>query len=626
MPHVQPQTRNLSEIAGALERGRLGLLARQKPDGHWIGELEGDTILESEYLLLLTFLGRESDPRIPKLAAYLRKKQLDSGGWPNYPGGPADLSVSVKAYFALKIAGDDDGSPPMRRAAEVIRNLGGAARSNSFTRFYLALLGQIPYANCPTVPVEMVFLPRWFPINVYAFSAWSRTIVVPLAVVNAFKPVRQLPDSMGLRELFLEDPATPWQPTVKPSMVSWSGFFLRFDKLLKLGERLRLTPMRRRAIRKAVEWMRERFRNSDGLGAIFPPMVYSVIVLKCLGLTEVDSEFQWAMRQLEALEIEERGTLRLQPCLSPVWDTALAAIGLTDAGQPTDSLETSAAIDWLLAKEVKQRGDWAKRVEAEPGGWAFEYENAHYPDVDDTAMVLIALARTGRRHHAAAQRAIRWLLALQNRNGGWAAFDRNIDNEVLTQVPFADHNAMLDPSCPDITARVLEALSHYGYGQSHPIVEKALAFILKRQEANGSWFGRWGVNYLYGTWQVLVGLKAIGFDMASPPVRCAVRWLHDVQNADGGWGETCASYDDPSQAGIGPSTASQTAWALLGLHSAGEHNVKAGIQYLLSTQCDDGCWPEDAFTGTGFPKVFYLRYHMYPIYFPLMALAKYCCK
>lgn len=615
------------DLQAALDLGRRGLLDRRQPDGHWVGELEGDTILESEYALLLAFLGRERDPQIARLANYIRGKQLEQGGWSNYPGGPADLSVSVKAYFALKLDGDEPDLPHMARARNVILALGGAEAANSFTRFYLALLGQTPYSNCPCVPVEMMLLPRWFPINIYAFSAWSRTIVVPLAVVNSFKPVRPLPESLGIRELFVKDSSAPWQPAKKPPLVSWSHFFLKLDQALKLGEKLRLTPFRRWARNTAVTWIRERLQNSDGLGAIFPPIIYTAIVLKCLGADDSDPEFVRTMRHLEDLMISDGDTLRLQPCLSPVWDTALATIGITDAGQPVESFETAAAVDWLLAKEVRTRGDWAKTIRGvEPGGWFFEYENAFYPDVDDTAMVLIALARTGRRHHAAARRGLNWLMALQNRDGGWAAFDRNICNEVLTKVPFADHNAMLDPSCPDITARVLEAISHYGFTIEHPEVAKAIRFILDRQETNGSWFGRWGVNYLYGTWQVLVGLYAIGYDMSERPVRRAVRWFKDVQNADGGWGETCASYDDPAQAGIGPSTASQTAWALLGLIAAGERDtpeVKAGFEYLLAHQDDNGSWAEDAFTGTGFPKVFYLRYHMYPVYFPLMAIGKY---
>lgn len=620
------------EVAAAMDRGRVGLLARQNSDGHWVGELEGDTILESEFILLLAFLGKHDDSRVKRAANYLRTKQLPDGGWANYPGGPAEVSVSVKAYFALKIAGDSLSEPHMARAAKVIRNLGGAEATNSFTRFYLALLGQLPFAACPSVPVELILLPRWFFFNIYAMSAWSRTIFVPLSIVDAFKPVTRLPEPMHIRELFLEPPETPrWPAKPTKKWLSWTNFFLGIDWILKRGEQFRLTPFRRFAVRKAVAWMRERCRESDGLGAIFPPIIYHAAVLKCMGASNEDPEMQWVLKQLDDLGIEENEALRLQPCLSPVWDTALSLIGLADAGQRGDSEAIVSALGWLLDKEVREAGDWAKTVRGvEPSGWYFEYRNAPYPDIDDTAMVLIALARAGYSSRTVAQsaihRALNWLVAMQNSDGGWAAFDRNINNEILTKVPFADHNAMLDPSCPDITARVLEALSHYGYRVGQKPVDIAVRFILDHQEESGAWFGRWGVNYLYGTWQVLVGLAAIGFDMNAMVIRRAVRWLKESQNADGGWGETCRSYDEPELAGRGESTASQTAWAILGLISAGEAEspeVRVGIEYLVGTQNADGGWSEEPFTGTGFPRVFYLKYHMYPVYFPLMALSRY---
>lgn len=618
-------------VADAADRGRRGLLDRQQADGHWVGELEGDTILESEFILLLAFLGKANDPRVRLAANYLLTKQLPSGGWPNYPGGPTEVSVSVKAYLALKIAGHSADESRMRRAAAEIRANGGAEATNSFTRFYLALLGQLPYSACASVPAEIILFPRWFYFHVYAMSAWSRTIFVPLSIVDAFKPVTQLPESQGCRELFLQPPETPrWPATPTKTWFSWTNFFLGVDWCLKAAEKLRLTPLRRWAVRTARAWMRERMEESDGLGAIFPPIVYHAIVLKCMGVPDTDPEARWVMKQLDDLCIAEGDTLRLQPCLSPVWDTALSLIGLADAGE-TDSAECDRAVRWLLDKEVRREGDWAKTVRGvEPGGWFFEYRNAFYPDTDDTSMVLITLARTGHATRAAAapavHRAVNWLLAMQNSDGGWAAFDRDINKQVLEKVPFADHNAMLDPSCPDITARVLESLSHYGYRVGQPPVDRAVRFILARQEEAGGWFGRWGVNYVYGTWQVLVGLAAAGFDMTAPPVRRAVRWLKDVQNEDGGWGETCRSYDDPTQAGIGPSTASQTAWALLGLMSAGETDtaeVRAGVEYLIGTQSVDGGWAEEPFTGTGFPRVFYLKYHLYPVYFPLMALGRF---
>jgi len=628
--HTEKDADWADELAGTVASARDGLFARQQPDGHWVGELEGDTILESEFVLLLAFLGRHDDPRIRPAANYLLQQQQPAGGWGNYLGGPPDVSVTVKAYFALKIAGHRADEPHMARAAEVIRALGGAEATNSFTRFYLALLGQVPYAACPSVPAEIILLPRWFYFNVYAMSAWSRTIFVPLSVVDAHKPVTRLPDAMHVRELFLAPPETPrWPAKPTKQWFSWTNFFLGVDWCFKKMERWGLTPLRRRAVRTAVNWMRERYSDSDGVGAIFPPMVYTAVVLKCLGVPDDDPEMKWALKQIDDLCIAEGDTLRLQPCLSPVWDTALSVIAAADAGAPPRAC--AGAVEWLLDKEVRRAGDWAKTVRGvEPGGWFFEYRNGFYPDTDDTSMVLIALARTGHATREACagpvHRALNWLLAMQNRDGGWAAFDRDIDKRVLEKVPFADHNAMLDPSCPDITARVLEALSHYGFRVGQPPVDAAVQFVLDRQEASGAWFGRWGVNYIYGTWQVLVGLQAIGFDMNAPAVRRAVRWLREAQNADGGWGESCASYDDPTTAGQGESTASQTAWALLGLLAAGEADsaeVRAGAEYLVGTQRADGGWAEAPFTGTGFPRVFYLKYHMYPVYFPLMALARY---
>ncbi len=622
----------LEEVSDSIQRGQAQLLEKQQPDGHWVGELEGDTILESEFILLLAFLGKLDDPRIRLATNYLLRQQLPDGGWPNYPGGPAEVSVSVKAYFALKIAGHSVDEPVMLRAATVIRALGGAEATNSFTRFYLALLGQVPYAACPSVPAELILLPRWFVFNIYAMSAWSRTIFVPLSIVDAHKPVTHLPERMHVRELFLETPETPrWPAKPTKSWFSWTNFFLGIDWCLKRFESLGFTPFRRRAIRSAVAWMQERMKDSDGIGAIFPPIVYHAIVLRCLGKPDNDPEMRWVMKQLDDLCIFEGDTLRLQPCLSPVWDTALSLIAVEDAGSTVSRSASTHAVKWLLDREIRTEGDWAKSIRGvEPGGWCFEYRNAFYPDTDDTSMVLIALARSGQADQEAAKpavrRAIDWLLAMQNSDGGWAAFDRDINKEFLTKVPFADHNAMLDPSCPDITARVVEALAHHGYRIGHPAVDRAVAFILSHQEENGSWFGRWGVNYLYGTWQVLVGLAAAGFDMSSTPVRRAVRWLKDVQNGDGGWGESCLSYDDPSAAGIGNSTASQTAWAVLGLVAASEalsNEVQAGVEFLIGDQSAHGDWSEKAFTGTGFPRVFYLKYHLYPQYFSLMALARY---
>jgi len=666
-----------AQLTTAVDRARACLLDLQKPDGHWVGELQGDTILESEYILLLAFLGREADEKVAKAARYLLQQQQPEGGWGNYPGGPADISVSVKAYFALKVAGYRSDEPFMQRACAVIRSLGGAAACNSFTKFYLALLGQFPYDNCASVPPEMMLLPHWFYFNIYAMSSWTRTIVVPLSIFSAHRPVRQLPAEQGIGELFLEHPDTPlWPHPPSGWWPSWTNCFLGLDWLYKKAERVGLGFIRRRALQSAAAWMLEHLEDSDGLGAIFPPMVYTIICLRCLGYADDSPEMRWAVQQLEDLIIEEGDTIRLQPCFSPVWDTALTLVALADAGATLPEESVERGVRWLLDCEVRRPGDWSVAApKLEPAGWYFEYRNAFYPDTDDTAMVLMALARADSARRGApsaergapsaergapsaergapsaergaliaeheawansgrlrdrlaepALRAVRWLLHMQNSDGGWAAFDRDINRELLTKVPFADHNAMLDPSCPDITSRVLEALGHHGYRADQPVVERAIHFLRRTQEPSGAWPGRWGVNYLYGTWQVLQGLAKIGFDMQDPMARRAVAWLKSVQQDDGSWGETCASYDDPSLAGQGEPTASQTAWALLGLIAADEVDsdaVHRGVEYLVRTQEHDGNWREAPFTGTGFPKVFYLKYHLYSLYFPLMALARY---
>jgi squalene-hopene/tetraprenyl-beta-curcumene cyclase len=597
----------------------------------------------------MAFLGREREEKVQKAARYLLTQERPGGGWSNHPGGPVDLNVSAKAYFALKVAGYSADEPALRRTREAILALGGAACCNSFTKFYFALLGQFPYGNCAAVPPEMLFLPRWAYVNIYAMSSWTRTIVVPLSIFFAHKPVRALPPGQGIAELFVEHPHKPlWPHPATRRWLTTTNFFLGVDWVIKQLEVWGPQFVRRNAIRKAARWMIDHFADSDGVGAIFPPIIYTIVSLRCLGYADDSPEMAWALKQLDDLMLEEGDTLRVQPCFSPVWDTALSINALAMAGttghEPAVAKAVAKAANWLIDRELRRPGDWSLlNPHLEPSGWCFEYHNGFYPDIDDTAMVLMGLARTGHawdraepcltaaeQHETplvpAVARGLRWLLGMQNRDGGWAAFDRDINRELLTRVPFADHNAMLDPSCPDITARVLEALGPYGYGPGDRPVDRALAFVERTQDRRGCWIGRWGVNYLYGTWQVLVGLEAIGFDMRHAMVRRAVAWLKRVQQPCGGWGETCQSYDDPTLAGQGTPTASQTGWALLALIAAGEGRSEAarrGIEYLTGTQQADGNWHEDQFTGTGFPKVFYLKYHLYRLYFPLMALARY---
>jgi squalene-hopene/tetraprenyl-beta-curcumene cyclase len=669
------EARHTAPLQRAIERTRDLLLSQQQADGHWVAELEGDTILESEYVLLLAFLGQHTGEVARKAAQYILDKQLPGGGWTTYPGGPVDISVSVKAYFALKLTGNDPSSSAMQRARRAILAHGGADSVNSFTRFYLALLGQISYDQCPAVPPEAVLLPTWFPINLYRVSSWSRTIIVPLSIMSACQPVTKLDPRLGISELFLKPPAE-WPPLRCPGkksgtgLLSWDRFFRTVDKAIKFCSRRRVwQPLRRHALKRAEQWCLERFAGSDGLGAIFPPMIWSIIALKCLGYRDESPQMRYCHERLNGLIIGDGETIRLQPCKSPVWDTAITLRALAASGLSAEHAAARKSVEWLLSQEVTRRGDWARTVKAEPGGWCFEYANEFYPDVDDSIMVVMALASQMESGGAvtagaetppgegvladgvhwidqtkvasaaeakrrllgldklagATQRAVAWVMAMQNRDGGWGAFDRNNDHEFLCHVPFADHNAMIDPSTPDLAGRVLEMLGQLGRKVGDPAVDRAVKYIRDNQEADGSWFGRWGVNYIYGTWQVLVGLRAVGVSADDPAMVRGANWLLAYQQPSGGWGETPDSYAKPHLRGQGPATASQTAWAILGLIAAGRASSVAaqrGVQFLLENQCEDGTWLETQFTGTGFPQVFYLRYHYYPIYFPLLALSQ----
>ena len=718
---------SLDAIESSIRAGQdhlLGLFERAEespypeeskhPGGYWMGELEADTTLESDYIVFLSFLDRNRyAEKIQRLARTIIEEQLEDGSWNIYRGGPGEISATVKAYMALRLAGYRADEPAMVRAKHAALRLGGAERVNSYTKFYMALLGQIDWDDVPALPPEVILLPRFFTINIYEISYWSRAILIPLSILYSKRVVRVPEEGQLIDELFHDkrslrknlalssisthtpgsngvgvavDPARANHPSGQElgtgkhagnghdphfaihgngngngngaangngngngaapavpkrrgdaAILSWENFFLVTDRVLKLVERTPLKPLRKMALKRAEEWMIARFADSDGLGAIFPSMVNSVMAMQALGYGEDHPHVIEAMRQLERLEIHGEDRDWLQPCLSPIWDTAKAVNALHESGVPSDDERLIDAARWLVSKEVRKPGDWSIRLpRVEVGGWPFQFRNEFYPDVDDTAAVVMALGRVDPTKvegiNDAIARGIRWVVDMQCSSGGWAAFDVDVEKEFLTKVPYADHNAMLDPPCADITGRCLEMFSRFPDVLELPhvrrVVERAVRYLRRIQEPDGAWYGRWGVNFIYGTWQALKGLIGVGEDPNEEYIRRAVRFLLECQNDDGGWGESCASYEgnDPAFRGRGPSTPSQTAWALMGLIIAGEVDsdaVQRGIRYLVETQLEDGSWDEDHGTGTGFPRVFYLKYHYYRLYFPIFALGMY---
>lgn len=619
-----------SRVDEAVERGLSYLLGIQNEDGHWRAQLEGDTILESEYILTLCFLGRLGDGKAVKAGETLRRAQTSTGGWNTFPGGVDDVNPTVKAYFSLKLLGDPANAPHMLAAREAARTLGGLEACNSFTKIYLAVFGQFPWSRCPAVPPELMLLPSWAPFNIYQMSSWSRAIVVPLSIIRALRPRVDVPAEAALGDLHM--PARPRDRAPSIAAACWGRLFRVVDGLLRFYERAPLPGLRRRALDGARRWTVEHLEGSDGLGAIFPPIINSIFALRTLGREEDESLVLDQVGELERLEIEDAETLKIQPCLSPVWDTALSLSTLLEAGLAPDSEAAARATRWLLDHEVRRPGDWARRrAKAPVGGWYFEYANPFYPDTDDTAQVISGLSQVrlaGEADQARLDRAlargVAWLEGMQNRDGGWGAFDKDCDREFLTHIPFADHNAMIDPATVDVTARVIDALLRSGVKREADILKRAASFIRQLQEDDGSWFGRWGCNYIYGTWLAAWALRRVGESVESPTLRGAASWLESHQNEDGGWGELPLSYSRPSARGRGPSTACQTAWALIGLMASGVWqgvSLERGFDYLLRSQEVGGDWLDEHWTGTGFPGVFYLRYHGYATYFPLMALA-----
>ncbi|MDR2757501.1 MAG: squalene--hopene cyclase [Planctomycetaceae bacterium] len=708
------------ELRRGISATRQFFFNHQHPNGYWVAELEGDALLQSETIMLLAFLGEENSELAKACAIQLLDTQLEDGGWGMYTGGKSDVNNTVKAYFALKLTGYDPSSEPLQHARVRALELGGVDKVNSFTRFYLAILGQIPHNVCPAVPPQMMLFPEWFPININSMSAWSRTIFVPLSIVSALAPVRELPLEKGIREIFVKNPSQ-WEPLTAPGKkisrnpLSWDSFFRFCNSAMWVCRRFGLTPFRQYSIEKAKQWTLEHCKNSDGPGAIYPPIVWAWIAFKALGYADDSQEILYFRKQLNDLVIrnEKRGSVRIQPCKSPVWDTVLTLKALMLGGLTAAHPAVRKGVQWVRSRHIKgtcEKGTWrvgdtngkcpTSQIPFPTGAWCFEFNNAFYPDCDDTAMALMVLAgrfdeaRTAastpetsatpqvaakrkplilREHEeklgekaepvsgvlppdlrltvcecaeslsdarqsaldvadttAALESGLRWLLAMQNKDGGWAAFDRGNDKEILCKVPFADHNAMIDPSTPDLTGRVMESLGRLGFRVGHNVeIDRVVSYLRQQQQADGSWFGRWGVNYIYGTWQALTGLIAVGVEPEDLAVVAGANWLLAHQHPSGGWGESPDSYQDPSLRGRGTPTASQTAWAIMGLIAAGkieDQAVYRGIRFLLNRQRTDGTWFEPEFTGTGFPLVFYLKYHYYSVYFPLMALSLYAAK
>jgi squalene-hopene/tetraprenyl-beta-curcumene cyclase len=619
-----------AEFDGAVARAVRFLLSRQKSDGHWVFELEADVTIPAEYILLQHYIGAVEPATETRLAAYIRGIQGEHGGWPLFYGGKLDVSASVKAYFALKAAGDSPDAPHMARARAAILAAGGAGRSNVFTRILLALWGEVPWRAAPAMPVELMLLPRWAPFHISKISYWSRTTLVPLLVVMAMKPRPKNPRRVSVAELFVEPPEQVREWIRAPTSSRLAAAFTLLDGVLRAWQPHFPARWRRRAIEKAVAFVKERLNGEDGLGAIFPPMANTILMYHCLGYPPDRPDYATARKALRRFLVLEGERNFCQPCFSPIWDTALACHALFEVGEGGIEPNIARALEWLHQRQIRDCvGDWAAmRPGLRPGGWAFEYENAYYPDLDDTAAVGLALDRFDRaRYRPALARAAEWLLGMQSRNGGWASFDADNTYYYLNHIPFADHGALLDPPTADVSARCLGLFAQLGYAPDHPAMKAAIAYLLREQEPEGCWFGRWGTNYLYGTWSVLAALNAAGIPSEAPQMRRAVDWLLERQHADGGWGESEESYWPGVAKGEAPySTASQTAWATLALMAAGEVEHPAlsrGIAYLAATQRDDGNWEEPWYTAVGFPRVFYLKYHGYRTYFPLWALARY---
>ena len=607
------------------------LLKQQRPDGHWVFKLEADATIPAEFVLYLHYLD-ERDPELEKrIGVYLRDIQdPNHGGWPLFHGGELNISASVKAYFALKAIGDDIDAPHMTRARDAILAHGGAGTANVFTRTLLALFGQIPWCGAPIMPVEIMLLPKWFFFHLDKVSYWSRTVIVPLLVLMSLRPQARNPLKINIAELFVIPPEKVTNWYLDEVRSNWTYVFRAIDMVLHKVYRFFPKSLRQKAIDKAVAFVDERLNGEDGLGAIFPAMVNSVLMYDVLGVPSDDPRVVIAKQSIRNLVVEEGERAWVQPCVSPIWDTALATHALLEVGGPEAEAAVRKAADWMVERQITDVvGDWAaQRPGLEPGGWAFQYANPHYPDVDDTAVVMAALDRIDpERYGTAIEKGAVWLRGMQSKGGGWGAFDAENTAYFLNHIPFADHGALLDPPTADVSARCVSVLSVLGERNKDVVAHEGVDYLLREQEEDGSWFGRWGTNFVYGTWSSLCALNAAGLPHDHPSYRRAVKWLESKQREDGGWGEDGRSYwDDHPRGEGGPSTPSQTAWAVLGLMAAGETNspaVARGIEYLIRSRNEEGLWDEEHYTAVGFPRVFYLRYHGYRQFFPIWALARY---
>ncbi|RJP60808.1 MAG: squalene--hopene cyclase [Candidatus Auribacter fodinae] len=604
----------------------------QHPDGHWVAELEANVTLTAEVIFLMHFMDMVDDEKVQKCARYILSRQSPDGSWPIFYGGDGDISASVEAYFALKLAGYSPDKKCMRAAREYILRNGGVQKVRVITKIMLGFFNQYTWEGIPSLPVEMIFIPRVCSFNLYEFSSWARICVVPLTVLMHYKPIVAVPDGLGIEELFSDSPDAQEHRFDKNSgLLSWNNFFIGVDKVLKLLEKSPISISKKRALKKAEKWILDHQDSSGDWGGIFPAMAFSIMALRTLGYLNDFPPIKKGFEAIERFQIKDESMIHQQSCVSPVWDTAWASFALYESGISGSDPLLQKAAHWLYNKQTTQFGDWkVKNQNAEPGGWSFEYYNEFYPDTDDTGVVIMALLNIhgvkGIRKNDRITKGLSWLMNLQNSDGGWGAFDKDVNNPIYNQILFNDLKTMLDPSCPDITGRTLELLGKLGYTSEFLPVALAVEYLKREQHPDGPWYGRWGVNYIYGTWAALTGLQAIGEDVNQAYIQRGIQWLFSIQNSDGGWGESCLSYHSSEYIGKGTSTPSQTSWALIALVSCGyadDARVRRGIRFLTDKQLDNGSWEEPEFTGTGFPRSFYIRYHMYKDYFPLLALSTY---